>query len=282
GAHAGASGPAEHARRRDRSAAAGHQRAVLGRRRRHHRPGAPRGHVTPSRPANPSPKCTVSGAPRARVRVPVAAPCNPSPKCTVSGAQRARVRARWRAALLLGAAVALLGACSGGERSERANHERSVSDAGVDGGSDDHGGDDGHGSGGGGGRSVPGVSARGSTTGPQGRVPQFKVECEHSHSAPDDPIVHPGQPGRAHLHDFFGSVETDAHSTPASLLGTDTTCQNRKDTAAYWAPALLRDGEPVEPTTGVAYYRPGAGVDPTTVAPFPEGLVIIAGDQTAT
>src|SRR5690606_4492267 len=87
---------------------------------------------------------------------------------------------------------------------------------------------------------------------------------------------------RAHLHDFFGSRETDAHSTPASLVGTDTTCQNRKDTAAYWAPALFRDGEPVPPTKGVAYYRPGVGVDPSTVEPYPEGLVIVAGDQTAT
>ena len=48
--------------------------------------------------------------------------------------------------------------------------------------------------------------------GPQGRVPQFKVECAWSHSAPDDPIVHPNHPGRSHLHDFFGSTETDADS----------------------------------------------------------------------
>ena len=46
--------------------------------------------------------------------------------------------------------------------------------------------------------------------GPQGRVPQFKVECGWSHSAPDDPIVHPGTPGRSHLHDFFGNTATDA------------------------------------------------------------------------
>lgn len=126
------------------------------------------------------------------------------------------------------------------------------------------------------------VSARGRAMGPQGRVAQFTVECGHSHRAPDDPIVHHGKPGRAHLHDFFGSRETDAHSTPASLVGTDTTCQNRHDSAAYWAPALLRDGEPVPPTRGVAYYRPGLGVDPAAVEPFPEGLVVVAGDQTAT
>lgn len=132
------------------------------------------------------------------------------------------------------------------------------------------------------GATVQGLTARGEDMGPQGRVPQFKVECSWSHSAPDDPIVHPGKPGRAHLHDFFGSTETDADSTPSSLLGTDTTCQNRNDTAAYWAPAVLRDGEPVEPTGSVAYYRPGPGVDPADVVPYPAGLVVIAGDQTAT
>ncbi len=191
--------------------------------------------------------------------------------------------------------LALLGACADDDGAERPSRDRSEADAGVDGGSDDHAGSDRHGTSGGGGRRVPGVSARGETTGPQGRVPQFKVECEHSHSASDDPIVHPGQPGRAHLHDFFGSVETDAASTPASLLGTDTSCQNRNDTAAYWAPALLHHGEPVEPTLGVAYYRPGPGVvgvldvvehryyfSPEAHRAFPAGLVVIAGDQTAT
>lgn len=118
--------------------------------------------------------------------------------------------------------------------------------------------------------------------GPQGRVPQFKVECGWSHSAMDDPIVHAAQSGRSHLHDFFGNTATDASSTAASLVGGDTTCQNQLDTAAYWAPALLRDGSPVPPTGSVAYYRPGPEVDGATVEPFPVGLVIVAGDHAAT
>lgn len=118
--------------------------------------------------------------------------------------------------------------------------------------------------------------------GPQGREPQFKVECEWSHAAPDDPIVHPGAPGRSHLHDFFGNVATDAHSTAAALLETDTTCQNQQDTAAYWAPAVHRDGIPVVPTGAAAYYRAGPGVDPASVRPYPAGLMMLAGDPTAT
>lgn len=118
---------------------------------------------------------------------------------------------------------------------------------------------------------VPGV-------GPQGRVPQFKVECEWSHAATDDPIVHPGRPGRSHLHDFFGNTGTDAASTAEDLVGGATTCQNRLDTAAYWAPAVHRDGQPVQPLGSVAYYRPGTDVDPATVQPYPAGLMMIAGD----
>jgi hypothetical protein len=118
--------------------------------------------------------------------------------------------------------------------------------------------------------------------GPQGRVPQFVIECGFSHAAPDDPIVFPGQPGASHLHVFFGNTTTDADSTYESLLAGDTTCDRRLDTASYWAPALLDGGEVVEPNKSTAYYRPGLGVDPTTVQPFPAGLVMIAGDASAT
>ncbi len=118
--------------------------------------------------------------------------------------------------------------------------------------------------------------------GPQGNAGQFVVECEHSHTAPDDPIVYPGLPGMSHSHDFFGNETTDASSTLASLLEGDTTCQNQQDTASYWAPTLLDDGEPVEPGLGTAYYRAAPGVDPTRVVAYPAGFKMIAGDLTAT
>jgi hypothetical protein len=118
--------------------------------------------------------------------------------------------------------------------------------------------------------------------GPQGRVPQFVVECGFSHAAPDDPIVHPGHPGRSHLHTFFGNTAADAASTAASLAATGgTTCDQQLDRAAYWAPALLDGGQPVAPTGAVAYYRPGVGVDPASVEPYPFGLAMLAGDPVA-
>jgi Domain of unknown function (DUF1996) len=117
--------------------------------------------------------------------------------------------------------------------------------------------------------------------GPQGRIPQFVVECRYSHQAPDDPIVHPGHSGRSHLHVFFGNTATDADSTVDDLASADTTCDQRLDLASYWAPALLDHGRVVEPVTSVAYYRPGVGVDPSTVEPYPYGLKLLGGDQVA-
>jgi Domain of unknown function (DUF1996) len=132
---------------------------------------------------------------------------------------------------------------------------------------------------------TPGVSpVRLSPTepGPQGRVPQFVVECAYSHSGPNDPIVHPNHSGRSHLHQFFGNTTTDAASTVESLADGGTTCDQHLDLASYWAPALLDHGAEVVPLTAVAYYRPGVGVDPATVEPYPYGLKMLGGDQVAT
>lgn len=114
--------------------------------------------------------------------------------------------------------------------------------------------------------------------GPQGAVPQFVVECGFSHHLADDPIVKPGQAGRSHLHAFFGNVAINATSTATSIGEADTTCDDSLDRASYWVPALLRRGEVITPKAGRAYYRPGPGVDPATVQPYPFGLEVLAGD----
>jgi hypothetical protein len=118
--------------------------------------------------------------------------------------------------------------------------------------------------------------------GPQGSDPQFVVECRFSHAPSDDPMVHPGMKGASHLHVFFGNTTTDAYSTTESLVQQhSTTCDERRDTAAYWAPALTRGDAPILPVKSTAYYRAGVDVDPTTVQPFPKGLVMIAGSARA-
>lgn len=111
---------------------------------------------------------------------------------------------------------------------------------------------------------------------------RFVVDCAFSHSLPDDPIVHPRQPGASHLHTFFGATEANAFSTAEQLAEGDTTCETQQDTASYWAPALLDgEGRPIEPLGSDAYYRAAPGVDPADVEPFPFGLTVIGGDAAA-
>ncbi len=117
--------------------------------------------------------------------------------------------------------------------------------------------------------------------GAQGRVPQFLVECPYSHSGADDPIVFPGQPGASHMHVFFGNDTANASSTYESLLAGRSQCDQQLDTASYWAPALLDRGTVLTPVKSVAYYRPGEGIDPTSVKPYPPGLKIVAGNAAA-
>lgn len=117
--------------------------------------------------------------------------------------------------------------------------------------------------------------------GAQGRVPQFIVECPFSHALADDPIVFPGLPGSSHMHLFFGNDTADAFSTTETLLAGDSHCDQRLDTASYWVPALFDGDAMLTPAKSVAYYRPGAGMDPTSVQPYPAGLKIVAGSAGA-
>ena len=116
---------------------------------------------------------------------------------------------------------------------------------------------------------------------PQGVTSQFVVKCEFSHRGPNDPIVHYNMPGMSHSHDFFGNDATNASSTVADLQKASTSCSKQADRASYWAPTLSDHGTPVEPDGVVAYYRPGVGVDPASVRPYPAGLKVVSGDATA-
>lgn len=119
--------------------------------------------------------------------------------------------------------------------------------------------------------------------GPQGRVAQFIVQCDLSHMAYDDPIVHPDMPGMSHNHQFFGNRAVTADPDYDKVIGAETSCRQALDTASYWAPALLDvTGKQVLPLGMTAYYRPGHGVDPADVVAYPAGLMMVAGDQHAT
>jgi hypothetical protein len=120
----------------------------------------------------------------------------------------------------------------------------------------------------------------GAALGPRLHDGIFLSVCLPSHVAKDDPIVHPGEPGASHEHEFFGNTTTDANSTYASLRAGDTTCRIAADTAAYWVPTLYADGQRIAPLKVNAYYL--RGVRAGRLVPFPAGLKVIAGDSHAT
>jgi Domain of unknown function (DUF1996) len=113
-----------------------------------------------------------------------------------------------------------------------------------------------------------------------GDVPEFIVRCPFSHRARNDPIVFPGDPGAAHLHDFFGNRSTNASSTYRSLRRGRTTCELPADKAAYWIPTLYARDRATAPNLIKVYYTTRLG-QRSAIRPFPKGLRIIAGNPHA-
>lgn len=107
---------------------------------------------------------------------------------------------------------------------------------------------------------------------------QFRLACEYSHFGNDDPIVLPGQAGRAHLHMFFGNTAVDAFTSADSLLNRGgSTCNGFElNRSGYWTPALLDgQGNAVVPDSIILYYKTK---EPGNVQAMPQGLQIVAGN----
>jgi hypothetical protein len=122
---------------------------------------------------------------------------------------------------------------------------------------------------------------------PDSDIGAFRTTCDYSHMSFNDPIVYPGQPGKAHLHVFFGNTLTDANTTAATLVSTgNSTCRGGTvNRTGYWVPAMIdtKDGTPLTPLSLSVYYKTGyLGVKPADVKPFPAGLRMIAGDASST
>jgi hypothetical protein len=105
----------------------------------------------------------------------------------------------------------------------------------------------------------------------------WKIDCGYAFSRPDDPIVYPGQPGASHLHDFFGNIGTKATSTYATLNGVTSTCAHN-DRAAYWAPALYRNGVKIKPAFGRIYYTNAVNPGEESTVAYPPGFKMVVGD----
>ena len=126
-------------------------------------------------------------------------------------------------------------------------------------------------------------------------VGAFRFICGAGQLRYDDPIVYPGQPGRSHLHQFYGNTGANANSTFASLRASgDSTCNNMGNStaanrSAYWIPAMLDGkGHVVQPDYVQVYYKreptgPGTPCDPENpkrhgiCVGIPNGLKFIFG-----
>jgi hypothetical protein len=102
----------------------------------------------------------------------------------------------------------------------------------------------------------------------------------------DDPIVYPGQPGRAHLHTYFGNKGANAFSTYDSLrtTGNGTCSGGIANRSGYWVPTLMDTaGNPVKPKYAQIYYKSGyRSVTPTQINYIPNGLRMVAGKAAST
>ena len=111
---------------------------------------------------------------------------------------------------------------------------------------------------------------------PGGRY--FVVGCGFSHMNNDDAIALAGKPGASHNHTYIGNRTVDASSTPAALVGGESTCGDVGDSSAYWVPTLFSGTRALRPFAAVGYYvrRTSAPVQA-----FPAGLKMIAGNANA-
>ena len=111
--------------------------------------------------------------------------------------------------------------------------------------------------------------------------PGWITNCAYSHTKSDDPILYPGQAGRSHVHDFFGSRTTNRESTYGDMIASQTTCGTTEDTAGYWTPAIYKNGVKINPAAGNVgqkfYYRDGHYAAGASVEPFPPGFKMVQG-----
>jgi hypothetical protein len=111
----------------------------------------------------------------------------------------------------------------------------------------------------------------------------FRISCQYSHFAYDDPIRQFGMSGESdHLHMFFGNTDTNAYTTKDTIAGSGNgTCHGFElNRSAYWVPALLdEDGKAVVPQDIIVYYKSRQVKNETQEVQFmPTGLTMVAGN----
>jgi len=112
----------------------------------------------------------------------------------------------------------------------------------------------------------------------------FRLLCNWSKMAFDDPIVYPGQPGVSHHHTFFGNTEIDATTTSDNIRSKGmASCRGGTiNLSGYWMPSMIdtATNKPVAPNSLLVYYKTGLWTymnDGSVIQPLPKGLKMIAG-----
>lgn len=63
---------------------------------------------------------------------------------------------------------------------------------------------------------------------------EIVATCPFHTRAPDDALLFPNQPGKSHMHDFYGAKEISASATPFDMRNSETSCNPTFDHSAYW------------------------------------------------
>jgi len=111
-------------------------------------------------------------------------------------------------------------------------------------------------------------------------VGAVRTVCTPSHYNYDDPLVHPYQPGAAHLHMWFGNTAGNAFLTADNIrdVGNSTCRGGIANRSAYWVPAIIdsTDGAVIKADRMHVYYKTGyRGVKNSHVQPPPPGIRLV-------
>jgi hypothetical protein len=132
------------------------------------------------------------------------------------------------------------------------------------------------------GQIAPNMGSQGAQPGFNSQA-KFRIICPISRMSNDDPIVYPGQPGKAHHHTFFGAVDIDA-SMVMPETGGSTCAGGTINRSGYWVPSIIdtRFGKAVVPYFNTIYYQQGYdGILAANIVAPPPGFRMIAGNLRA-
>jgi hypothetical protein len=115
---------------------------------------------------------------------------------------------------------------------------------------------------------------------PDTGVGTFRVSCEFSHFAYDDPLVYPNKPGASHLHMFWGNTDVNAYSTYDKLLNSgSSTCNGMElNRTGYWAPAMFDGKGNVRIPERIIVYYKGYGLANGAAQVFPPRAAMVVSD----